>query len=292
MSRMRVLHIQNEVTDPCVLFTEELEAKGMEVATVHAYAGERLPDTLDGYDGMVAGGGLVDTHQAEEHPWMQQEMRLIAEAVDRSVPFIGLCLGAQLLTEATGGEVYRCEPHEIGWTPVELAPAAAGDPLFGGLPESFLAMQWHFYACRVPEDGAELMRNPVCTQALRVGEAAWGTQFHIEVNRTSLETWLAAAERRAGRERLSARGVPALARRGAARAHGDRPDAGAPAGRRHRAAREPGVAPRPSSSCSTRYSGRASSRSSHARIAGKASRLPPTRSTRTIHGQYAGSASV
>ncbi len=203
MSRMRVLHIQNEVTDPCVLFTEELEAKGMEVATVHAYAGERLPDTLDGYDGMVAGGGLVDTHQAEEHPWMQQEMRLIAEAVDRSVPFIGLCLGAQLLTEATGGEVYRCEPHEIGWTPVELAPAAAGDPLFGGLPESFLAMQWHFYACRVPEDGAELMRNPVCTQALRVGEAAWGTQFHIEVNRTSLETWLAAAE-----HELAANGYP------------------------------------------------------------------------------------
>ena len=157
MSHMRVMHIQNEVSDPCVLFTEELEAKGMEVATVHAYAGERLPDTLDGYDGMVAGGGLVDTHQAEEHPWMQQEMRLIAEAVDRSVPFIGLCLGAQLLTEATGGEVYRCEPHEIGWTPVELAPAAAGDPLFGGLPESFLAMQWHFYACRVPENGAELM---------------------------------------------------------------------------------------------------------------------------------------
>jgi GMP synthase-like glutamine amidotransferase len=194
MSPFRVLHVQNEVTDPCVLFTEELEAKGMRVDTVHAYAGEPLPDSLDGYDGMVAGGGLVDTHQAGEHPWMQQEMRLIAEAVDRSVPYIGLCLGAQLLAEATGGEVYRCEPHEIGWTRVELSPEAKDDPLFGGLPEHFQAMQWHFYACRVPEDGEELMHNAVCTQALRVGDAAWGTQFHIEVNRTSLEAWLDAAE--------------------------------------------------------------------------------------------------
>src|SRR6185312_15942901 len=149
----RILHIQNEVTDPCVLFTEELEAKGMDVRTVHAYAGDPLPDTLEGYDGVVSGGGLVDTHQAADHPWMQQEIALVAEAVDRSVPFMGLCLGAQLLAEATGGEVYRCEPHEIGWTPVELTPAGRDDPLFGGLPDSFLAMQWHFYACRVPENG-------------------------------------------------------------------------------------------------------------------------------------------
>ncbi len=199
----RVLHIQNEVTDPAVLFMEELTAAGCAIETVHAYAGEALPSSLQGFDGMVAGGGLVDTHQADEHVWLYQEMELIREAVRGGVPFMGLCLGAQLLAEATGGEVYRCEPHEIGWTPVELTPAAATDALFGGLPTPFEAMQWHFYACRVPPGGAELMRNGVCTQALRVGDAAWGTQFHIEVNRDSLMTWLDAAE-----DDLAANGYP------------------------------------------------------------------------------------
>ena len=190
----RVLHVQNEVTDPAVLFMEELTAAGCTIETVHAYAGETLPGSLQGFDGMVAGGGLVDTHQADDNPWLHEEMGLIREAVDRGVPFMGLCLGAQLLTAATGGEVYRCEPHEIGWTPVELTPEAGRDPLFSDLPTPFEAMQWHFYACRVPPGGTELMRNGVCTQALRVGDAAWGTQFHIEVNRDSLLTWLDAAE--------------------------------------------------------------------------------------------------
>jgi len=199
----RALHIQNESTDPAGLFVDALEQHGFTVDTLHPYAGDELPASLDGIDALVAGGGLVDTHQAGEHPWLAREIELVREALERRTPYMGLCLGAQVLTEAAGGTVYRCEPHEIGWTPVELTPAGRDDPLFGGLPDSFLAMQWHFYACRVPENGAELMRNPVCTQALRVGEAAWGTQFHIEVNRTSLETWLDAAE-----DDLAANGYP------------------------------------------------------------------------------------
>ena len=66
---------------------------------------------------------------------------------------------------------------------MELTPAAAGDALFDGLPRRFQAMQWHYYACRPSNGAVELMTNPVSLQALRVGDAAWGTQFHIEVTR-------------------------------------------------------------------------------------------------------------
>jgi GMP synthase (glutamine-hydrolysing) len=203
MASRTALHIQNESIDPAVPFVEALEQRGFTVQTLHPYAGDELPETLDGIDAVVAGGGMVDTHQAGEHPWLAREIQLVREALVRGTPYIGLCLGAQVLTEAAGGTVYRSEPHEVGWYEVELLPAAADDPLFAGLPGRFQAMQWHYYACRANGDMVELMRNPAALQAMRVGEVAWGTQFHIEVTRPVLMGWL-----EAGGEDLAANGYP------------------------------------------------------------------------------------
>jgi GMP synthase (glutamine-hydrolysing) len=187
---MRVLHIQNSPTDPAGPFVEALEARGYEVETLHPYDGERLPENLDGVTAIVAGGGLVDIHEAGDYPWLAHEIQLVREALVRGTPFMGLCLGAQVLTAAAGGEVYRTEPHEIGWHEVELLPAAAGDPLFEGLPSPLRTMQWHYYGCRLNGEGVELMSNPVSLQALRVGDRAWGTQFHIEATRPVLLEWM------------------------------------------------------------------------------------------------------
>jgi GMP synthase (glutamine-hydrolysing) len=186
----RALHIQNESTDPAVPFVEALEAHGFEVRTLHPYRGDVLPETLDGIDAVVAGGGLVDTHQAGEVPWLFREIQLVREALVRGTPYMGLCLGAQILTEATGGTVYRADPHEVGWHEVELLPAARDDELFAGLPDRFPAMQWHYYACRPNDQMVPLAQNPAALQAVRVGDAAWGTQFHIEVTRPVLLGWL------------------------------------------------------------------------------------------------------
>jgi GMP synthase (glutamine-hydrolysing) len=190
---LRVLHVQNEVTDPAVLFVEEFERRGHRVDTIHPYAGERLPDTLDDHDAMIAGGGTVDTHEADEYPWLHHEMELIREAVGDGTPYLGLCLGAQLLTVATGGQVVRSEPPEVGWTDVDLRPEAAHDPLFHELPQRFPAMEWHYYRCNPPPGAVELLANDVCVQAMRVGAAAWGAQFHIEVTRPVLLTWVESA---------------------------------------------------------------------------------------------------
>ena len=86
MAKPRALHIQNEVTDPCVPFIEALEAHGFDVETVHSYAGEGLPGSLRGISAVVAGGGLVDTHQAEEYPWLAHEISLVAEAIETRAP--------------------------------------------------------------------------------------------------------------------------------------------------------------------------------------------------------------
>jgi|tagenome__1003787_1003787.scaffolds.fasta_scaffold20932863_2 GMP synthase-like glutamine amidotransferase len=193
MTTLRVLHVQNEITDPAGLFVEEFERRGHVVDTVHPYGGEPLPATLREYDAMMAGGGTVDTHQTDEYPWLAHEMELIREAVAADKPYLGLCLGAQLLTAATGGRVVRSEPPEVGWVDIGLRPEARDDPLFGDLPERFTVMEWHYYRCNPPEGAVELAANDVCTQALRVGRHAWGTQFHIEVTRPVLMTWFEAA---------------------------------------------------------------------------------------------------
>jgi GMP synthase (glutamine-hydrolysing) len=199
----RALHIQNESTDPAYMFVEALVAEGFEVETLHPYAGDDLPENLDGVQAIVAGGGLVDVHQAGEFPWLAHEIQLVREALVRDVPYMGLCLGAQVLTDASGGTVYRSDPHEVGWHQVELSNAAAGDVLFDGLPERFPAMQWHYYACRAGDGAVELARNPAALQAFRVGTSAWGTQFHIEVTRPMLLEW---AEM--GKDDLQANGYP------------------------------------------------------------------------------------
>jgi GMP synthase (glutamine-hydrolysing) len=200
---MRALHIQNSPTDPAGPFTEALEARGVQIETLHPYDGQALPETLDGVAAIVAGGGLVDVHQAAELPWLAREIELVRDALGRGTPFMGLCLGAQVLTAAAGGEVYRTDPHEIGWHEVELLPEAAGDPLFDGLPSRMRTMQWHYYGCRLNGQGVELMRNPVALQALRVGDRAWGTQFHIEATRQLLLEWM-----ELGAEELTANGYP------------------------------------------------------------------------------------
>jgi GMP synthase (glutamine-hydrolysing) len=186
--RPRALHIMNESSGPARVFVDALEERGFEIVTVSPHAGE-LPDSPQGFAAILSGGGTVDTYQTAEHPWLVHEVELLRESIARGVPTMGLCLGAQLLTEAAGGTVYRCDPAEVGWFEVDARPAAADDPVMGALPPRFMAMQWHLYACELPGAALELARNAACVQALRIGDAAWGTQFHIETTRDILVSW-------------------------------------------------------------------------------------------------------
>jgi GMP synthase-like glutamine amidotransferase len=188
----RALHILNEQSGPARLFVDALEERGIEVVTVDP-SSEALPPAPDGYAAIVSGGGTADAHQTDIHPWLVDEAELLRAAVRDGVPTMGLCLGAQLLTQVAGGSVYRCEPAEVGWYEVETAPDAADDPVLAALPARFTAMQWHYYACEPAGPARAMARTPVCAQAIKVGEAAWGTQFHIEVTRDILVSWLDAA---------------------------------------------------------------------------------------------------
>jgi GMP synthase (glutamine-hydrolysing) len=145
---------------------------------------------LEAYDAAIVFGGSMHADEEATHPWLREEKGLLRRFLDAGTPVLGVCLGAQLVAHAAGAWVGRAREPEIGWHEVELTPAAASDPLFARLPRRFQALQWHYYAFEVPDGAVELARSPVCSQAFRLGDLAWGVQFHPEVTLAMVEQWL------------------------------------------------------------------------------------------------------
>jgi GMP synthase (glutamine-hydrolysing) len=153
-------------------------------------SGSPPPRPLDHYGAVIVFGGAMHADQDDRHPWLREENFFIQRLLDRHVPTLGVCLGSQLIAKAAHAPVQRASEPEIGWLPVELTEAAEDDPLLGRLPRHFEAFQWHYYRHGVPAGGRELARSRVCTQAFRLGESAWGIQFHAEVTAAQVEAWI------------------------------------------------------------------------------------------------------
>jgi GMP synthase (glutamine-hydrolysing) len=148
-----------------------------------------LPRPLDAYGGVLVFGGAMHADQEGHHPWLREENLFLRRLLDLHIPVLGICLGAQLLAKAAHAPVRPAESSEIGWYPVELTEEAADDPLLAGLPQRFDSFQWHHYTYDVPAGAVELARSDVCTQAFRLGDSAWGVQFHPEVTFEQVERW-------------------------------------------------------------------------------------------------------
>jgi GMP synthase-like glutamine amidotransferase len=143
------------------------------------------------FDALMIFGGSMHLDQNDEHPWLDPEKQFIREALRRGVPILGVCLGSQLLAEAAGARPHRISEPEIGWYDIEITDAGAADPLLGPLAPSVELFEWHHYAAPLPPGAVELARTPACVQAFRIeGKPAWGLQFHTEVTRENLWSWL------------------------------------------------------------------------------------------------------
>jgi GMP synthase (glutamine-hydrolysing) len=144
------------------------------------------PPPIDAYDAVMVFGGAMHVDQEAHHPWLREEEQYVHALLDRRVPLLGVCLGAQMVAKAAGARVGPADEPEIGWCDVDRK---VDDPVLGILPARFPAFQWHFYAFDVPSGAAELARSRVCPQAFRLGERAWAVQFHPEVTREIVARW-------------------------------------------------------------------------------------------------------
>ncbi len=168
---------------------ELLEAAGGTAISVRPDCGDSLPAAVD-LDALWVMGGAPQVWQEEEHPWLVGEKRLIREAVGAGVPFLGVCLGHQLLASALGGDVGPARDPEVGLFPVEATAAGRDSPWLRGV-DTGARFQWHeAEVLRAPAEATVLARSQRCAvQALAVGDRALSVQYHAEVAAGMLPTW-------------------------------------------------------------------------------------------------------
>ena len=192
----RIIVFQHIACEHPGIFREFMAADGIQWDPVELDEGEPIPD-LAPYDAMLSMGGPMDVWQETEFPWLAHEKEAIHEAVRvRKLPFLGVCLGHQLLAEAVGGAVGPAATPEVGMLDVELTTAANDHPLMNELPQKFKTLQWHGAEVQsVPDDATILMHSPLCqVQSFAVGPSALGIQFHVETGPQTIDEWNAVPE--------------------------------------------------------------------------------------------------
>ena len=193
-----VLVIQHDVDDNLGELAPPLAEAGIRIVMWDA---GRVPDgapaTLDGFSGLISLGAYAGVRDEAEKEWMPVEKALMQQALTRRMPVLGLCFGAQLLAAAAGAAFRPSPVPELGWTRVTPTPEAALDPVVAPLAAESDAdggldvFHYHFDSFELPAGATLLGETDGIIEAFRVGECAWGLQFHLEVGLATQLAWIA-----------------------------------------------------------------------------------------------------
>lgn len=210
---MRFLVFQHIACEHPGSLRNAMDEHGIPWDAVELDEGEAIPP-LEDYDALFVMGGPMDVWDIDRDPWLVAEKAAIRRAVlELKMPYLGLCLGHQLLADATGGACRKMATPEIGLLPVTATGAGAEDPLLAGVAQPMQALQWHTVeVAALPPEAVAIASSPAsAVQGLRVGRHAWGLQGHLEVTETTVQEWGAIpAYKRALEKTLGADALPKL----------------------------------------------------------------------------------
>jgi GMP synthase (glutamine-hydrolysing) len=193
-----VLLVRNDAFDTFGIAERAFAAAGMPVTVFDAIDPDAPRPSLDAVGGVVMFGSSSNVDETDAHPFLKEIRDLTRDAVDRGLPYLGICLGAQVLARALDRPAPPAAVKEVGFEPVRPTAAAAGDRLLAHYAGGDMVFQWHQDTFELP-DGAELLAagDNVPLQAYRVGDSAWGIQFHFEIDGPEIDLWLDAFSREA-----------------------------------------------------------------------------------------------
>lgn len=190
MGSPRLLVIQHNLDDHLNELAGPLVDAGLSIEPWFTSARPVPLRDVSEYDGFLSLGALAGLKDEPDHPWISVERDLLEKAVANGAPALGVCFGAQMLASIAGASVHRADRAEIGWTQIEMDASAADDPVLGALGSRPHVFQFHFDAFDEPRTGEILGRTGNDNQVLRIGDSAWGMQFHVEVSPGAIYSWI------------------------------------------------------------------------------------------------------
>ena len=191
---MEIIVLQHiKVEDPG--YIKDLMLKdGVNLTTIELDEGEKIPENLSKFDAMFCMGGPMDTWMEDKYSWLIDEKRKIKNYVmNLKKPYLGFCLGCQLLGEVVGGKVIKSVKPEIGMLDISFSKHKENDQLFSSFPNKIKALQWHSYEVTNLEQNKDITllasSNSTRYQIFKYQNHAYGIQFHIEVKDTTVNDW-------------------------------------------------------------------------------------------------------
>ena len=209
---MEVIVLQHiKIEDPGYI-KDLMIADDVKLTTIELDEGDRIPNDIAKFDAMFCMGGPMDTWMEKDYPWLIDEKKRIKEfVVDLKKPYLGFCLGCQLLGEVIGGKVVKSNNSEIGMLNIDFSENKKNDLLFSKFPEKITSLQWHSYEVRNLESNKNvtlIASSPETKyQIFKYQNHAYGIQFHIEVKDTTVNAWGCVPEYKSALEKQLGKGA-------------------------------------------------------------------------------------